>query len=95
MAQDFDQFPTYDPLIKGTSYKMSDIWADFVSTFYMNLIGYLTQNGILLPNVTTAQRDAIKSPQLGQIIYNTTNNDVEVWQIKTGVGAWRVVTTTP
>lgn len=101
MAQDFDQFPTYDPLVKSGTNKMSDMWADFMSTFYMNLIGYLTQYGIYLPIVTTAQRDALQSPQEGQIIYNTDaipgpprTAQIQVWQVKAGVGAWRVFTTT-
>lgn len=106
MANDFDQFPTYDPLIKSGSNKMSDSWADFLSTFYMNLIGYLTQLGIFIPRVTTAQRDAIQNPQEGQMIYNTDATpgpprgaELQIWQVKVvgpnSVGAWRTITTTP
>lgn len=90
MANDFDQFPTYDPLIKTGTNKMSDVWVDFMSTFYMNLIGYLTQNGILLPQLTTAQRNALQSPQNGQMIYNTTVNAPQIFQ----AGAWKTFTTT-
>ena len=84
MANDFDQFPVYDDLIKDKTLKMSDIWVDFISTFFMNLIGYLTQNGILLPQVTTTQRDAIQSPQEGQIIYNTTIGSAQYFK----AGTW-------
>lgn len=101
MATDFDQFPLYDPLVKKDTDKMSDIWIGSISVFYMNLIGYLTQNGILIPQLTTLQRNAIKNPQEGQLIYNTNaipgpprTAEIQVWQVKAGVGAWRVFTTT-
>lgn len=81
---------------------MSDIWADFMSTFYMNLIGYLSQNGIFLPQLTTNQRDALKDPQEGQMIYTintiespTRSASIQVWQVKANVGAWRTITTVP
>lgn len=84
MANDFDEFPLYDPLTKkGTDYMASN-WVDFMATFYMNLIGYLTQNGILLPQVTTAQRDAIQTPQNGQMIYNTTLGSAQYFK----AGTW-------
>jgi hypothetical protein len=84
MANDFDQFPVYDDLVKVNTRKMSDIWVDFISTFYMNLIGYLSQNGIFLPPLTTAQRDAIQSPQNGQMIYNTTIGSAQYFK----AGTW-------
>lgn len=84
MAQDFDQFPLYDPLIKRGTLQMSDIWIGSISTFYMNLIGYLTQNGILMPMLTTVQRDQIQSPQNGQLIYNTTLGTAQYFK----AGAW-------
>ena len=84
MANDFDQFPLYDPLTKTSKDKMSDIWVGSISSFYMNLIGYLTQNGILLPQVTTVQRNTIQSPQNGQMIYNTTLDTAQYFK----AGAW-------
>lgn len=84
MANDFDQFPVYDPLIKRGTDKMSDVWRDFIATFYMNLIGYLTQNGVLLPQLTTDQRNAIQSPQNGQMIYNTTIGSAQYFK----AGSW-------
>ena len=102
MATDFDQFPTYDPLIKEGTNKMSDDWSSFMAAFYMNLIGYLSQFGIFIPRMTTAQRDTIQSPQEGQLIYNTDATpgpprtaELQVWLIKLDVGAWRTITTTP
>lgn len=90
MANDFDQFPLYDPLIKSGTLNMSDIWTDFMSTFYMNLIGYIGQNGIFVPQLTSSQRDAIKTPQAGQMIYNTSTNAPQIYQN----GAWKTFTTT-
>lgn len=100
MANDFDQFPLYEAISKSNG-TMTDVWIGALSFFYQNLIGYLTQFGILLPVVTTAQRDAIQSPQEGQMIYNSDatpgpprSAEIQVWQVKAGVGAWRVFTTT-
>lgn len=84
MANDFDQFPLYDPLIKSGTSLMSDIWVDFMSTFYMNLISYLTQAGILLPRLTTVQRNALLGPENGQMIYNTTLDTAQYFK----AGAW-------
>lgn len=84
MAQDFDEFPVYDDLVKKGTNKMSDVWVDFISTFYMNLIGYLTQGGVLLPKLTTAQRDKLQSPQNGQMIYNTTIDSAQYFK----AGSW-------
>lgn len=89
MANDFDQFPIRDPLIRESSTLMSDTWVSFISTFYMNLISYLTQGGIMLPNLTTTQRNALQTPQDGQMIYNTTTQAPQVYQN----GAWKTFTT--
>lgn len=71
MANDFDEFPVYDELVKSTRH-MSNVWVDFMGSFVQNLKDYLSQYGMFLPNLTTAQRDQIQSPQNGQMIYNTT-----------------------
>jgi hypothetical protein len=89
MANDFDQFPLHDPLIKSGTNKMSDIWVDFISTFWMNLIGYLTQSGIFLPVLTQSQINALLNPQNGQIVYNTTTEAPQIFQN----GAWKTFTT--
>lgn len=74
MAQDFDNFPVYDPLVKTGTNKMSDLWSDFMASFIQTLTGYLTQNGIFVPKLTTAQRDALQNVTNGQLIYNTSLN---------------------
>jgi len=84
VAIDFDQFPLYDPLVKKGTLKMSDEWVAFMSTFYQNLISYMSQNGFFLPQLTTAQRDAIQSPMNGQMIYNTTLGSAQYFK----AGSW-------
>jgi len=71
MARDLDNFPTYDPVIKDFIY-LSNIWADFMATFVESLREYLSQNGIFVPRLTTAQRDELHNLVNGQLIYNTT-----------------------
>lgn len=102
MAADFDGPPLYDPLTKQSKDYLSDVYISWISTFVDTLIGYLGQYGILIPRLTTAQRDSIQSPVEGQLIYNTDATigpprtaQVQVWQVKVGIGAWRNVTTTP
>lgn len=72
MARDFDNFPTYDPIIKAGTPYLSNIWGDFIATFVETLTGYLSQNGIFVPRLTTVQRDALQNVINGQLIYNTT-----------------------
>ncbi len=84
MSTDFDQFPLYDPLVSTATGKLTDIWVGSMSTFYMNLIGYLTAGGIFLPPLTTAQRDKLQNVKNGQMIYNTTLNTAQYFK----AGAW-------
>lgn len=96
MAADFDSPPIYDELTKKTEDFISDIWVAWITTFGQTLAGYLSQYGIFVPQLTTAQRNTIQSPQLGQLIYNTTTNELQLWQVKPPAGpTWHVVTTTP
>lgn len=36
-------------------------------------------DGLTIPQMTTAERDSISSPETGQFIYNTTTNNYEVY----------------
>lgn len=83
MAIDFDNFPVYDVLVKRNVY-MADIWADFFATFIETLQGYLSQNGIFVPQISTNQRDDLINVINGQLIYNTTLNKFQGYEN----GAW-------
>lgn len=90
MALDFDEFPLYDPVIKDpATRKLSDVWRDFLSTFYQSLTGYLSQNGMFVPILNQDQVDAIQSPIEGQMIYNSTAIAPQIYQD----GAWKTFTT--
>lgn len=84
MANDLDQLNYYDPLVKGKEDKMSDVWIANFAALIQNLQGYLTQFGMLAPQVTTDQRNSIQSPINGQLIYNTTLNKFQGFES----GAW-------
>lgn len=91
----FDDPPVYDELIKE-DLLMSDDWIAWVTSFLQTLSGYLSQYGMFIPKLTTNQRNEIQSPQLGQLIYNTNTNELQVWQVKPPADpAWHVITTTP
>lgn len=102
MANGIDQLNYYDPLIASNNAKMSAEWISNLSAFIETLQGYLSQFGMFLPIVTTAQRNSIQVPVEGQILYNTDatvgpprSAELQVWQVKAGVGAWRTITTVP
>ena len=67
MANDLDIPPLYDQLIKDNK-KISDVWMDWFSGNYENMVGYLSQNGMFVPRLTTTERDAIQTPVNGQLI---------------------------
>jgi len=100
MANDIDQLNYYDPLLKDKTDLLSGAWVSNLSAFIQTLQGYLSQFGMFVPIVTTAQRNTIQSPQEGQMIYNIDaivgpprTAELQIWQVKAGVAAWRVVTT--
>lgn len=84
MANNLDQLPVYDPITKGQSGLLTEVWLESFSYMIQNLAGYLTQGGILLPQVTTAQRDALQNVQNGQMIYNTTLGTAQYFK----AGSW-------
>jgi hypothetical protein len=98
MSRDFDNFPTYDPIIKDDVY-LSNIWSDFMATFVESLQGYLSSNGNFVPRLTLAERNLIQSPEEGQLIYLSNANtptlprtaELQIWQVVSGVGQWTVI----
>ena len=49
--------------------------------------------GMLVPRMTTAERDAIVAPAEGLLMYNTDDNTFYVWSSATGVAQWDAVIT--
>lgn len=95
MALDIDGPPIYDPLVGGIPGLMSASWMSWFSAFTQTLTEFMGQNGIFIPKLTTAQRDDIQNPQLGQIIYNTTTNEYQGRKSIGGVEQWVNFDTTP
>ncbi len=98
MARDFDNFPTYDPVIKDGIY-LSNVWSDFMATFIESLREYLSESGAFIPKLSLSQRDNIQFPQEGQMIYVTDANSptlprtaqVQVWLVTADIGSWTVI----
>lgn len=90
MARDFDDFPTYDELIKDGSY-LSNIWSDFFATFTSSLQGYLSQNGMFVPVLSSTEQSSIQQPVAGQLVYISDLNQLQIWQIINNVGQWTVI----
>lgn len=98
MARDFDNFPTYDPVIKDETY-LSNVWSDFITTFVESLQGYLSSYGMFVPSITLAQRNSIQTPVEGQMIYVSDANtpttprtaQLQIWQVVAGVGQWTMI----
>lgn len=74
MADFFDPPRTNDPIIDDGSQYLNQRWRLWFKSFYQTLITYLTPQGIYVPVLTTAQRDAISILSLrdGLFIYNRT-----------------------
>ena len=101
MTAQIDQFPYYDQLVDKSTGLMSDVWIAALSAFIDTMNGYLSDFGSFIPRLTTEQRDSIQSPEEGQLIYNSdaipgppVTAELQVWQLKAGTLAWRVITTT-
>lgn len=92
MATDFDLLPVYDPILKGKTGIISDVWRDTLSRNMDTLTSYMTQFGFNLPNLTTTQRNQIQSPNNGQLIYNTTVDAPQFYQVSSS--SWRTISFT-
>lgn len=84
MANNIDQLNYYDPLVQQKENRMSEVWIANFSAFIQTLQGYLTQYGMLIPQVTTSERNSIQSPVNGQMIYNTDTATAEYFK----AGVW-------
>lgn len=102
MSNSIDQLNYYDELVRDGTLKMSEEWISQVTSLIDTLNEYLTPFGINIPRVTTIERNSIQSPQEGQMIYNTDatvgpprSAELQIWQVKAGIAAWRTITTVP
>lgn len=90
MARDFDYFPTYDPLVKNEVY-LSNVWGDFMATFVESLREYMSAQGVFVPKLSLSDINAIQSPVEGQMVYNSSSNSLQIWQIVSGTGQWTTI----
>lgn len=83
MAANIDDLPIFDALTKMKDGKpsshLSDTWTNSIANLTQNLQEYLSENGILTPNITSTQQGQIQTPQNGQTIYNQTSNIMQVY----------------
>lgn len=91
MPNSFDLPPTYDRLADKSGI-MTSSWILWFGAFLDNLSAYITEFGITPPNLTTAQRDTIQSPNNGQEIYNITIDAPQFYQVSSK--SWRTITFT-
>jgi len=89
MALSFDGPPLYDKITDANGY-LSAAWKNWHGSYNDNLQLFLTQFGILIPNLTTTQVNSIASPTPGQFILNTTTNNPQMYIN----GAWHNITYT-
>lgn len=85
---DFYAPPTYDPLTRNNG-SLEGTWEAWFTFTWQNLVNYLSSSGMFVPLVTTAQRNQITSPRNGQMIYNTTANEPQMWVN----GVWKTMVT--
>jgi hypothetical protein len=94
MAVDIDQPPIYDPLTQDGR-EISDTWGQWITVLFDVISAYLSQYGVFIPRVSTIQRDDVLSPVLGQMIYNTSIDAPQIFQVD-GThpnGTWKTFTT--
>ena len=91
---DFDTPPLYDGILNTHNLYFSDIWLGYWSNFIQTLVSYLTQNGLMIPNLTQAQINSLQISTLtnGQLLYNLDVDAPQFWQSSSN--SWRTITFT-
>lgn len=80
MSGDIDLPPLYDKITKESALPMSDVYRDWLAAFVQTISSYLSASGIMLPQMTIAQRETIKNPINGQVIYNVDDNTAQYFK---------------
>ena len=83
MASTIDLPPVNDQFVDKDGF-LTPVWRSWFARFGDSVQGYFTENGLLLPTLTTAQRDAITTPQTGTMIQNSTVGEPQIYEN----GAW-------
>lgn len=91
MAQSFDELPLYDKIVDKNN-NLSPVWQNSLATHYQTLISFLTESGIVMPNLAEETRKKLNSPQNGQLIYNTTADAPQFYQASSK--SWRTISFT-
>lgn len=91
---DFDTPPLYDGILNTHNLYFSDIWIGYWSNFIQTLVSFLTQNGIMMPNLDQTEIDDLQVNALtnGQLLYNLTVDAPQFWQASSA--SWRTITFT-
>lgn len=93
IATAIDNPPIYDKMaINGI---VSPIWERWFARLIETLAVYLTEYGLFIPKMTTTERATIQSPQVGQLIYNTTTDSLQIRRDNSGSPRWENIDTTP
>lgn len=79
--------------VTGIAINDNNASADASAMLDVNVVTATSKKGLLIPRVTTTQRDAITSPATSLLVYNTTNARFEYytgssWQPIIASGAW-------
>lgn len=94
IATALDGPPVYDAVVTDSN-QLSPIWRNWFARFVENLETYMSQYGMFIPKVTTTERNTIQDPQIGQFVFNTTTDTLQVYLNNSGSPRWENVTTTP
>lgn len=77
--------PPINDAVTDENGQLTGVWRDWFSTHIGTLITYITQYGIQLPPVTTAESTSLLNPTEGLVIQNTTTGEPQVYHS----GAWK------
>lgn len=89
MAQSLDEPPVNNP-ISDKDGMISDTWRQWITNYHQSLTGYLSQYGIMLPPLTTTQRNSMINIPEFVVIGNKTTGEPQIYL----GGSWKDITHT-